>query len=56
MKNLEFVQLVKRMRAKQKEYFRTRNKNAMVESMHLENEVDDVIAKVEIFEAQYKEE
>jgi len=36
----EFMQLVARMRAVQKEYFRTRTQSALNESKRLEKEVD----------------
>jgi len=39
----DFIQLVKRMRDAQRAYFRTRSKQALVESKQIEKEVDDHI-------------
>lgn len=41
----EFMTLVRRMRAKQKEYFRTRSSVALRESKQLEREVDRLLAE-----------
>lgn len=46
MTSLKFFELVSTMRDKQKEYFRTRDKNALVASKRLERQVDDEIARV----------
>lgn len=46
MTTLKFFELVSKMRDKQKEYFRTRDKNALVASKRLERQVDDEIARV----------
>ncbi len=40
MQTIQFVDLVARMRTAQKEYFRTRSKEALVESKRLERSVD----------------
>lgn len=42
-----FFILVARMRAKQKEYFKTRTSASLTESKKLEKAVDDEIARVE---------
>lgn len=42
-----FFDLVARMRAKQKEYFKTRNSKSLAESKRLEKAVDDEIHRVE---------
>ena len=42
-----FFDLVARMRAKQKEYFKTRTSASLTESKRLEKMVDDEIARVE---------
>lgn len=47
MKPREFFDAVARMRAKQKEYFRTRTSIALTESKRLEKVVDDEIKRVE---------
>ena len=39
----DFIDLVRRMRAKQKEYFRTRDAMILRESKDLERRVDDAI-------------
>lgn len=39
----EFVDLVKRMRIAQKQYFKTRSKEVLIESKRLENLVDKTI-------------
>jgi len=44
----DFVMLVKRMRAKQREYFKTRDRRVMAESMKLEREVDNYIKQLEL--------
>lgn len=41
--NLEFAELVHKMREKQVEYFRTRSGIAMSEAKKLEKEVDDAL-------------
>jgi hypothetical protein len=41
----EFLELVKKMRDKQKEYFRTRNKEVLAEAKRLEKEVDEQILR-----------
>lgn len=43
MTDIEFIVLVGRMREKQKEYFRTRSKEVLLESKQLEREVDKVL-------------
>lgn len=49
----DFVDLVRRMRAKQREYFKTRDSMALRESKDLERRVDDAIeaadAKPDLF-------
>ncbi len=40
----EFVELVRQMRLKQNEYFRTRSETALIESRILEAQVDEAIA------------
>lgn len=47
MKPREFYDLVVRMRAKQKEYFKTRTNASLTESKRLEKIVDDEIARVD---------
>lgn len=42
---LAFFNLVKEMRAAQKEYFRTRAHSALVRSKDLERRVDDYVAR-----------
>ena len=42
---LAFFNLVKEMRAAQKEYFRTRAHSALVSSKDLERRVDDYVAR-----------
>ena len=46
MNNKEFFDLVAKMRAKQKEYFKFRNKTLLKESKALEKQVDDEISRV----------
>lgn len=46
MNNKEFFDLVSKMRAKQKEYFKYRNKTLLNESKDLEKQVDDEISRV----------
>ena len=41
---LQFIQLVRAMRASQKEYFRTRDKNILVQSKDLERQVDKTLS------------
>ena len=41
---LQFIQLVKAMRASQKEYFRTRDKNILLHSKELERQVDNTLS------------
>ncbi|WP_295937645.1 hypothetical protein [uncultured Alistipes sp.] len=41
-----FFRHVERMRAKQKEYFRTKSSAALTESKRLEREIDDEIDRV----------
>mgnify|MGYP000949209578 CR=1 FL=1 len=41
----EFLELFKKMRDKQKEYFRTRSKEVLVEAKQLEKEVDEQILR-----------
>lgn len=41
----EFLELFKKMRDKQKEYFRTRNKEVLIEAKRLEKEVDEQILR-----------
>lgn len=48
-----FFELVSRMRDKQKEYFKTRSKDTLIESKQLEKQVDDEIARVSLV-IQYK--
>lgn len=43
----EFFGLVKEMRLKQKEYFKTRSSDVLKKSKALEKRVDDEIARVE---------
>ncbi len=47
MKPREFFDLVCKMRAAQKEYFKTRRKSALSLSKHLESQVDAEISRVE---------
>ena len=47
MSENEFYELVARMRAKQKEYFRTKDLNALNESKRLEREVDKALKEHE---------
>lgn len=47
MKPREFFCLVRNMRDKQNEYFRTRDRNVLVKSKALEKEVDDEIVRAE---------
>lgn len=47
MSENEFYELVARMRAKQKEYFRTKDLNALNESKRLEREVDKALLEHE---------
>ena len=42
----QFLDLVERMRAVQKEYFKTRDKNVLQESKRLEKEVDEALEKM----------
>lgn len=46
MEPLEFLELVRDMRASQKEYFRTRSRGVLGESKSLERQVDSYIAEV----------
>ncbi len=46
MNSKEFFQLVERMRASQREYFRTRSGTALRDSKRLERDVDDEIERV----------
>ena len=41
---LQFIQLVKAMRASQKEYFRNREKNILLQSKELERQVDKTLS------------
>ena len=41
---LQLVQLVRAMRANQKEYFRTRDKNILLQSKELERQVDKTLS------------
>lgn len=43
----QFYRIVVRMRAKQKEYFRTKNHKILIESKRLETQVDAEIDRVE---------
>lgn len=56
MKDLQkFAQLVKDMRASQKEYFRTRDKNILLQSKELERLVDKTLSSFDnpsIFEEE----
>ena len=45
----DFYAIVKRMRAYQKEYFRTRSKDALMHSKEWEGHVDDEINEYEAF-------
>ena len=45
----EFLQLVREMRAAQKDYFKTRDKDVLAKSKQLEKRVDDEIKKEEGF-------
>lgn len=56
MEPKEFIDLVQRMRAKQKEYFRTRDTTILRESKDLERHVDNAVeaydAKPDLFTGQ----
>lgn len=43
----EFYELVKRMRSKQKEYFKTRSKDSLIIAKQLEGTVDGIISATE---------
>ena len=45
METEKFIDLVRRMREAQKEYFRTRDRKVMLHAMMLENTVDNVISE-----------
>ena len=52
---LQFIQLVRAMRASQKEYFRTRDKNILSQSKALERQVDNTLSSFDnpsIFEEE----
>ena len=52
---LQLVQLVRAMRANQKEYFRTRDKNILLQSKELERQVDKTLSSFDnlsIFEEE----
>ena len=52
---LQLVQLVRAMRASQKEYFRTRDKNILLQSKELERQVDKMLSSFDntlIFEEE----
>lgn len=54
---LQFIQLVKDMRASQKEYFRTRDKNILLQSKELERQVDNLLsADDDLFSSPVKKE
>lgn len=42
----QFMELVKKMRSAQKEYFRTRSKDVLLQSKQLEKEVDMMIKEI----------
>lgn len=42
----EFIELVREMRAAQKEYFKTRSKDALNSSKELERKVDDELQSI----------
>ena len=42
---VDFIVLVGQLREKQREYFRTRSKDALIECKYLENRVDDIVSK-----------
>ena len=58
MKDLQkLAQLVKAMRASQKEYFRTRDKNILLQSKELERQVDNLLsADDDLFSSPVKKE
>ena len=58
MKDLQkLAQLVKDMRASQKEYFRTRDKNILLQSKELERQVDNLLsADDDLFSSPVKKE
>ena len=58
MKDLQkLAQLVKDMRASQKEYFRTRDKNILLQSKELERQVDNLLsADDDLFASPIKKE
>ena len=52
---LQFIQLVRAMRSSQKEYFRTRAKNILLQSKELERQVDKTLSSFDnlsIFEEE----
>ena len=52
---LQFIQLVRTMRVSQKEYFRTRDKNILLQSKELERQVDKTLSSFDspsIFEEE----
>ena len=52
---LQLVKLVRAMRASQKEYFRTRDKNILLQSKELERQVDKTLSSFDnplIFEEE----
>ena len=54
---LQFIQLVRAMRASQKEYFRTRDKNILLQSKELERQVDNLLsADDDLFSSPSKKE
>lgn len=54
---LQFIQLVRAMRASQKEYFRTRDKNILLQSKELERQVDNLLsADDDLFSSPIKKE
>lgn len=55
MNNKEFFDLVAKMRAKQKEYFKFKNKTLLNESKALEKQVDAEISRVNDVLAKRKE-
>lgn len=48
----QFLNMVSKMRRLQKEYFKTRNKTVLQESINAEREVDEAIG---IFEKNYRQ-
>lgn len=55
MGRLDFFNLVKEMRAAQKEYFRTRAHSDLVSSKDLERRVDDYLARGDQYLKQHQQ-